>query len=74
MEYYSAVKENEIIPFAVTWMDLDIVILYSYIYYTHTVWNKSDREEISYDIPYICNSKEMMQMNLQSEKTHRLTE
>ena len=26
-EYYSAIKRNEIMPFAVTWMDLDIIIL-----------------------------------------------
>ena len=27
MEYYLAIKKNDIMPFAVTWMDLEIVIL-----------------------------------------------
>ena len=27
MEYYSAIKKNKIMPFAVTWMDLEFVIL-----------------------------------------------
>ena len=27
MEYYSAIKNNEIMPFVATWMDLEIIIL-----------------------------------------------
>ena len=27
MEYYSAIKQNEIMPLAATWMDLEIIIL-----------------------------------------------
>ena len=27
MEYYSAIRTNEIMPFAATWMDLEIIIL-----------------------------------------------
>ena len=27
MEYYSAIKRNEIMPFAATWMDLQILTL-----------------------------------------------
>ena len=27
MEYYSAIKKNEIMPFAPTWLDLEMIIL-----------------------------------------------
>ena len=27
MEYYSAIKKNEVMPFAATWMDLETIIL-----------------------------------------------
>ena len=27
MEYYSAIKKNELMPFVSTWMDLEIIIL-----------------------------------------------
>ena len=27
MEYYSVIQKKKILPFAVTWMDLDIIIL-----------------------------------------------
>ena len=45
MEFYSAVKKNEIMPFAATWMELEILILSEV---------KSERErQIPYDITYM---------------------
>ena len=48
MEYYSAIKKNEIMPFAATWMDLE----------SHTKQSKSERErQIPYGITYVWNLK-----------------
>ena len=55
MEYYSAIKKNKIMPFAATWMDLEIVILSEV---------RHRERQISYDIAYVWNLKTMAQMNL----------
>ena len=44
MEYYSAIKKNEIMPFAATWMDLEIII----------VNEVSQTEKDKYMISLIC--------------------
>ena len=66
MEYYSAIKENEIIPFAVTWMGLDTVILCEV--------SQTEKKYHMTSLIYVIQRKWLMQMNLQSEKTHRLRE
>ena len=47
MEYYSAMKKNEIMPFAATWMDIEIIILKI----------KSNREKQMYEIGYVWHLK-----------------
>ena len=44
MDYYSAIKKNKIMPFAATWMDLEIIIL-----------NKVRKRQISYNVTNIWN-------------------
>ena len=49
MEYYSVIKRNEIMPFALTRMDLDIL-----------QWSKSDRErQISLDLSHMWDLKKL---------------
>ena len=43
MVYYSAIKKNEIMPFAATWMNLEII--------------KLSERQISSDIAYMWNLK-----------------
>ena len=53
MKYYSAIKKNEIMPFSVTWMDPEIVIL-------------SELSQTKTNIIYRFHveSKKIVQMNL----------
>ena len=56
MEYYSAIKKNEIMPFAATWMDLEINILREVSqtktniiwYHLHVESKKNDTNELIY--------------------------
>ena len=65
MEYYSAIKKNEILPFA-EWMDLEGII-------SPSKWNKSDRErQILDDITYMWNLKHNKLVNkTKGKQTHR---
>ena len=60
MEYYSAIKKNEVMPFAATWMALEIFIK----------WSKSDRENKYHMISLIWVIKKMIQMNLFTKQKH----
>ena len=64
-KYYSAIKKNEIMPLAPTWMDLEIVIL--------SEVSQRKRNIIWYRL-YVESKKEMIQMNLftKQKQTHRL--
>ena len=60
MDYCSAIKKNEIMPFAATWMDLEIIILSEVRQRkTNIIW---------YGL-YV-ESKKMIQMNLFTKQTH----
>ena len=56
-EYYSAIKKNKIMPFAATWMGLELVIL-----------SKVRERQVSYDIVYMWNLKKRVQMNLSTKE------
>ena len=65
MEYYSAMKKNEILPFAATWMDLEIIIL--------SEVSQAEKDKY-YMISLICGIQKIIQINLftKQKQTHRL--
>ena len=70
MEYYSAIKKNEIMPFAATWMDLEIIIL------SELSQTEKDKYTISliYGIQFLKNDKNELiyktETDLQISKTN----
>ena len=62
MEYYSAIKKYKIMPFAATWMELEI-----------TEWSTSERErQMPYDITYIWNLIYSTNETFHIKETHGL--
>ena len=64
MEYYSAIKRNEIMPFAATWMDLEMII----------GSEASQKEKDTYDmLSLICGLYNMTQINFYQTETDSQT-
>ena len=61
MEYYSAIKKNEILPFAATWMDLEGAMLSEI----------SQRKTNTYGIIYMWNLKNKLVNITKQKQTHR---
>ena len=64
MEYYSAIKKNEVIPFAVTLMDLEIIIL--------SALSQRKTNIIYYHL--YAESKKKIQMNIYLQNRKRFTD
>ena len=52
MEYYSAIRKNEIMPFAATWMDIEIITL-----------SEVSQRQTSHDVTYMWNLKKEKRYN-----------
>ena len=61
MKYYSAIKKNEILPFATTWMKLESIML--------SEIKQSEKDK--YIISLICGIEETKQMNIEEGEKNR---
>ena len=59
MEYFLALKKNEIVPFAAAWMQLEIIIL------SEVSQTEKDKYHM---ISLICGIQNMAQMNLSAKQ------
>ena len=66
MEYYSPIKKNDIMPFAATWMNLEIIIL--------SEVNQKKERQIPYDITYMWNPKQDTNEHIYETETDSQTE
>ena len=66
MEYYSAIKKNEIMPFAAPWTDLEMIIL--------SEVSQTEKDKYHMISLISVESKKMIQMNLftKQKQAHRL--
>ena len=67
VEYYSAIKKNDIVPFATTWIDLEIITL--------SKISKKEKDKISQRY-HSCGINNITQMNMSTrqKQTHRYRE
>ena len=60
MEYYSVIKKNEIMPFAATWMDLEMTVLNEVRKRTSTIWHHLHVEfKVWHKLTYLWNRKRL---------------
>ena len=66
MQYYSAIKKNDIMPFAATWMELKSLIL--------SEMSQKDKDKCPYDITYNGNLISSTNEHLHRKENHILGE
>ena len=67
MEYYKVIKKNEILPFAVTWMDLVIIILSEVRQRKANMISLHSESEVTQLCPTLCDP---MDCSLPSSSIH----